>query len=75
MTITIPTWAFVAVALYLAVGVALLPYIYFKSHQALKHNTGWTWKTTLFSRHFNLFRFIASNLLMVAAWPLALKEL
>jgi len=78
MHIYIPEWlvafAIFAGIIYLAIGILLLPYMFYRIHQSMKGNPGWTWKTTLIGRKFGI-RSILAPIFSILLWPWALWEL
>lgn len=78
MHIYIPLWIPLA---YLAIGILLQPYIFFRVHVNMRHNIGWTWATTFFGRRYNrplwkyILRVVVGYVLQIVLWPWALREL
>lgn len=75
MSIFIPEWVFAALIVYVGMGVLMWPVLMVRATKALSHNKGWTLKTTIFGRRFNLFRFVIGHLATVLLWPFAMREI
>lgn len=74
MHIFIPAWFIIFPLVWVGMGILLWPVVMVRCHNSLKHNAGWTWKTTLFGRRFNIFRWVVGTLAAVVLWPWALWE-
>lgn len=74
MHIYLPSWLIILPIAWVVIGIVLWPIIMVKIHRQMSHNKGWTWKTTIFGRRFNFFRFVFGTLVCIIAWPWALHE-